>query len=175
MPVVEDVLSHWVDLYSTSLDEVEYHDHLFYFGLKNTRDILVTTSLSALTLGVDLDNRQVGSIGTRVYNYWDFEKAVLQYKLLPPSYEWNSEDTADPSVRVRTAVFFASGTSLSNAYASFIDLAYEKAMAWYSTKAVIAFVRRGEEKEEGDSSNHGVRTLPCAQSRVGGNREKHPS
>ena len=51
MPVVEDVLSHWVDLYSTSLDEVEYDDHLFYFGLKNTRDILVTTSLSALTLG----------------------------------------------------------------------------------------------------------------------------
>ena len=150
MPVVEDVLSHWVDLYSTSLDEVEYDDHLFYFGLKNTRDILVTTSLSALTLGVDLDNRQVGSIGTRVYNYWYFDKkGVLQYKLLPPSYEWNSEYISRcVSVRVRTAVFFASGTSLSNVYVFHRPGLLEKAMGVSSTKAVIAFVRREKKKKK---------------------------
>ena len=59
MPIVENVLSHWIDLQSTSLDEVDYDDHLFFFVLKSTQDILVTTSLSALTLGVDQICRQL--------------------------------------------------------------------------------------------------------------------
>ena len=52
MPVVEDICSHWIDLFSDDLNVVNYDDHIFYFGFDATRDILVTTSLSALTLGL---------------------------------------------------------------------------------------------------------------------------
>ena len=144
MPIVENVLSHWIDLQSTSLDVVDYDDHLFFFGMKSPEDILVTTSLSALTLGVDLDNRQVGTIGTRIHSYWFFDKkGALQYKPMPPSYEWNSEYISRCiSVRVRTAVFFATGTSLSNVYVFHHPTALEKAGAAFTTKAVTAFDKK---------------------------------
>lgn len=140
MPIVTNVLSHWIDLYSARVDDVEYGDHLFYFGLKNPQDILVTTSLSAATVGVDLDRRFVGSIGARVHRYFHFDsKGVLQYKELPPSYEWNSEYIQRcVSVAVRTAVHFASGTSLANVYVFQRPALVDKARAKLSLKTVSA-------------------------------------
>lgn len=144
MPVVENVFSHWIDLFSVDRDVVEYDDHIFYFGFDATRDILVTTSLSALTLGVDIDRRQVGTIGTRVQSYFFFDnKGKLQYKELPPSYEWNSEYISRCiSVRVRTAVFFATGTSLSNVYVFHRPGTVEKAVGKLGIKAVTSIDRK---------------------------------
>lgn len=147
MPVVTNVLSHWVDLYSSSVDDVEYGDHLFYFGLKNPQDILVTTSLSAATVGVNLDRRFVGSIGSRVHRYFYFDsKGVLKYKELPPSYEWNSEYiNRCVSVAIRTAVMFASGTSLSNVYV-FQRPALADAARWKVSLKTVAAALPGMKK-----------------------------
>lgn len=140
MPIVTNVLSHWIDLYSAQIDDVEYGDHIFYFGFKNPQDILVTTSLSAVTVGIDLDRRIVGSIGARVHRYFYFDsKGVLQYKELPPSYEWNSEYiNRCVSVAVRTAVHYASGTSLANVYVFQRPGVVEKIRQKVSLKTVAA-------------------------------------
>ncbi len=140
MPIVTNVLSHWTELYSARIDDVEYGDHLFYFGFKNPQDILVTTSLSSATVGVDLDRRFVGSIGARVHRYFHFDsKGVLQYKELPPSYEWNSEYiNRCVSVAVRTAVHYASGTSLANVYVFQRPALADKAREKVSIKTVAA-------------------------------------
>lgn len=118
MPLVENVLDHWIEIHSTSLDEADYLDHTFYFGLKTPRDILVTTCLSALTLGVSSPRNLVGTVGTRVFRYLHFDaKNKLAIKELPPAFDWNSERIGQcVSVTVRTTAFFANAFSLSTVY-----------------------------------------------------------
>ena len=65
MPIVANVLTHWTELYSDRIDDIKYGDYLFHFGFKNPQEILVTTSLSAATVDVDLDRRFIGSIIVR--------------------------------------------------------------------------------------------------------------
>lgn len=117
MPV-QNVLDHWIEVYSADRDETQHADFLFWFGYDAPPDILITTCLSALTLGVDIDRHQVGTIGTRIHRYvWLGPNGAIRYRQLPPSFDWNSERISRcVSVEVRTSVFYATGTSLSTVY-----------------------------------------------------------
>lgn len=117
MPV-QNVLDHWIEVYSADRDETQHADFLFWFGYDAPPDILVTTCLSALTLGVDIDQRRVGTIGTRIHRYvWLGANDAIRYREIPPSFDWNSERISRcVSVEVRTSVFYATGTSLSTVY-----------------------------------------------------------
>jgi hypothetical protein len=66
MPHVVDVLDHWIELYSADRDVTATADYLFWFGNQSPPNILVTTCLSALTLGVSADRGIVGTVGVRV-------------------------------------------------------------------------------------------------------------
>jgi len=117
MPV-QNVLDHWIEVYSADRDATQHADFLFWFGYDAPPDILVTTCLSALTLGVDIDLRRVGTIGTRIHRYvWLGPNGAIRYREIPPSFDWNSERISRcVSVEVRTSVFYAAGTSLSTVY-----------------------------------------------------------
>jgi hypothetical protein len=117
MPV-ENVLDHWIELYSLSREATHHADYLFWFGYEAPPDILVTTCLSALTLGVDSERKQVGTIGTRIHRYvWLGKNGAIRYRQIPPSFDWNAERISRcVSVEVRTSVFYATGTSLSTVY-----------------------------------------------------------
>ena len=117
MPVV-NVLDHWIEVYSSNREVTHHADFLFWFGYEAPPDILVTTCLSALTLGVDIERKQVGTIGTRISRYvWLAKNGAIRYRQIPPSFDWNSERISRcVSVEVRTSVFYASGTSLSTVY-----------------------------------------------------------
>lgn len=118
MPNVVNVLDHWIELYSSDRDEVATADYLFWFGYESPPDILITTALSALTLGVDIERGAVGTVGVRVHRYvWLGKNGQIRYKQLPPSHDWNSERISRcVSVEVRNSVFYANATSLSTVY-----------------------------------------------------------
>ncbi|MDX2178319.1 MAG: hypothetical protein SFV18_01920 [Bryobacteraceae bacterium] len=118
MPYVEDIRSHWIEVYSNNPVEPDYADHWFYFGLKTPRDVLVTSSISAHTVGVNYERRFVGGVSTRVHQYAFRDKLnKLQIKTLPAAADWNSEYISRcVSVAVRTTAFFANVFSLSNVY-----------------------------------------------------------
>jgi|GEM_PF-5835557 len=137
MPQVEEIRSHWIEVYSNDLDEPDYADHWFYFGLNTPRDVLVTTSISAHTVGVNYERRFVGGVSTRVYRYAFRDKQnKLQIKTLPPAADWNSEYISRcVSVGVRTTAHYAHVFSLSNVYVfSRPDPLVRKAGKW-ATKA----------------------------------------
>jgi len=117
MPVV-NVLDHWIEVYSQDREATHHADYLFWFGYETPPDILVTTCLSALTLGVDSERKQVGTIGTRINRYvWLGKNGAIHYRQIPPSFDWNAERISRcVSVEVRTSVFYATGTSLSTVY-----------------------------------------------------------
>jgi hypothetical protein len=118
MPNVIDVLDHWIELHSGDPENTATADYLFWFGYKSPPDILVTTCLSALTLGVDIHRDIVGTVGVRVRRYvWRKKNGAISYKQLPPSHDWNSERISRcVSVEVRNSVFYAGATSLSTVY-----------------------------------------------------------
>ena len=118
MPNVVNVLDHWIELYSSDRDEVATADYLFWFGYESPPDILITTALSALTLGVDIERGAIGTVGVRVHRYvWLGKNGQIRYKQLPPSHDWNSERISRcVSVEVRNSVFYAYATSLSTVY-----------------------------------------------------------
>jgi hypothetical protein len=104
MPVV-NVLDHWIEVYSQDREATHHADYLFWFGYETPPDVLVTTCLSALTLGVDSENKQVGTIGTRINRYvWLGKNGAIRYRQIPPSFDWNAER------------IYATGTSLSTVY-----------------------------------------------------------
>jgi hypothetical protein len=117
MPNVVNVLDHWIELYSADQEETATADYLFWFGCSAPPDILVTTCLSALTLGV-VEGRRLGSVGVRVHRYvWLTKSGAIRYKQLPPSHDWNGERISRcVSVEVRNSVYFANATSLSTVY-----------------------------------------------------------
>ena len=104
----------------------------------------MTTCLSALTLGVSVERRLVGTVGVRVHRYvWLTKSGEIRYKELPPSHDWNSERISRcVSVEVRNSVFYANATSLSTVYvfdtpSSSIDWAH---VDW-TKRRVISFER----------------------------------
>jgi hypothetical protein len=144
MPNVVDVLDHWIELYSADPEVTATADYLFWFGYKSPPNILVTTCLSALTLGVSVDRHLVGTVGVRVHRYvWLTKTGGIRYKELPPSHDWNSERISRClSVEVRNSVFYANATSLSTVYvfdtpSSLVDWAH---VDW-SKRRVISFER----------------------------------
>jgi hypothetical protein len=144
MPNVVDVRDHWIELYSADPEVTATADYLFWFGYKSPPNILVTTCLSALTLGVSVDRHLVGTVGVRVHRYvWLTKTGGIRYKELPPSHDWNSERISRcVSVEVRNSVFYANATSLSTVYvfetpSSLIDWTY---VDW-AKRRVISFER----------------------------------
>src|SRR5262245_50465917 len=145
MPNVVDVRDHWIELYSADPEVTATADYLFWFGYKSPPNILVTTCLSALTLGVSVDRHLVGTVGVRVHRYvWLTKTGGIRYKELPPSNDWNSERISRcVSVEVRNSVFYANATSLSTVYvfdtpSSSIDWA---AHVDWAKRRVISFER----------------------------------
>lgn len=69
----------------------------------NTRQILVTTCLSAHSVGVHHDPHFVGTVGARVRRFvFINRKGNIDYKVNPPAYDWNSERISQcVSVEVR--------------------------------------------------------------------------